>query len=191
MAYLIPTEEITLAEQYRMRKTAVDMGKARATELWKMNADNLTARDADYVTDLITPTTPLLVAAIAGWLTMPLLVIGNWYSVLANNTPAAVTPTVPTNQVWVFYKVAVLELAGPDPVCGLQFRIGAAQNLKSFFDLEAINGKMVSDGYFSQPVTFENPDVVGINVECRIATLAQARVRVGTLIIEPLQATVI
>jgi len=190
VAYLIPTEEITLSEQYRLRKIAIEAGEKRAMALWSLTAKDLTARDADYINDFITPVTPLLVAGIAGWLTMPLNVIGTWYSVFANNTPAAVTPTCPTNQIWVFYKVAMLDLVGPDPVCGLEFRLGTAQNLKSRFDMEAINGKTVSDGYFSQPVTFENPNVVGVNVECRIATLAQARVRVGALIIEPLQATV-
>lgn len=196
MSYLIPTEEISLAEQYRMRKTAVDMGKARASELFKQSADNLAARDADYITDLILPTAGIAgvtAPPIAGWLTQPLLVIGNWYSVLANNAGAAITPLVPTNQVWVFYKVSQLTVAGPDPVCGLQFRIGAVANLKAFFDMEAINGKLVSDGYFSMPITYENPDVVTINVECRVALGAGvgARVRLGTFIIEPKQATVI
>lgn len=193
MSYLIPTEEISLAEQYRMRKTAIEMGYARATELWKMSAENLTERDADYVTDFIIPTAGAAAGVgIAGWLTMPLIApIGGWVNVFADNVPAAVIPTVPTNQVWVFYKVAMLDLVGPDPVSGLQFRIGAAANLKAQFDMEAINGKLVADGYFSMPVTYENPDVVTILVEVRIATAAQARVRLGSLIIEPLQATVV
>ncbi len=192
MSYIIPTEEISLSEQYRMRKAAIEMGYARATELWKMSIDNLTERDADYVTDFIIPAGGVVVApGIAGWLTMPLLVIGAFYNVFADNVPAGFNPVVPTNQVWVFYKVAMLDLVGPDPVAGLQFRIGAAQNLRAQFDMEAINGKLVADGYFSMPVTYQEPDVVNITVECRIATLAQARVRVGCLIIEPLQATVI
>ena len=55
VSYLIPTEEITLAEQYRMRKAAVDKGKNRAAELWGQKTENLTARDANYVTDFLTP----------------------------------------------------------------------------------------------------------------------------------------
>jgi hypothetical protein len=192
VSYLIPTEETSLAEQYRMRKTAIELGRARARELWKLTDSDLTERDADYVNDFIIPAGGVVAAPpIAGWLTMPLLVIGNWYSVFADNVPAAFNPAVPTNQVWVFYKVNMLELAGPDPVCGLQFRVGQALNLKAFFDMEAINGKMVSDGYFSMPVTYQNPEVCGITVECRVAIGAQARVRIGTFIIEPLQNTVI
>lgn len=192
MSYLIPTEEISLAEQYRMRKTAIGMARDRARELWSMSDKNLAERDADYITDFIVPAGGVVAApAIAGWLTMPLMAINVWYSVFADNVPAAFAPVVPTNQVWVFYKVNMLELAGPDPVSGLEFRIGAAGNLRAFFDMEAINGKMVSDGYFSMPITYENPDVVTINVEARLATLAGARVRLGCFIIEPLQATVI
>lgn len=190
MAYLIATEEMSLSEQVRLRAGAEAQGKKRAAEVWRMNPSFLTARDADYVTDFILPFAPAAVAT-AGWLSMPLLVVGTWYSVFASSAPAAVTPVPPTNQIWVFYKVSQLTLAGPDSVCGLQFRIGAAANLKSFFDLENICGKTVSDGYFSQPVTYENPDVATVLVECRVATLAAARVKLGCFIIEPLQNTVI
>ena len=189
MSYLIPTEEISLAEQYRMRKTAVDMGKARAAALWNQAPGNLTARDPDYGVDFILPTAAF--AASSGWLTMPLNVIGTWYDVFASSVPAVVTPVVPQNQVWVFYKVAQLSVAGPDPVAGLQFRVGAAANLRAQFDMEALYGKMVSDGYFSQPITYENPEVCQVQVECRIAIAVGCRIRLGCLIIEPLQQTVI
>jgi len=188
VSYLIPTEEITLAEQYRMRQNAVTMVKARAAEKFAMAPANIPVRDADYVTDFIPAATS---AGIAGWLSMPLVAVGLWYSVFADNVPAAITPAVPTNQVWVFYKVSQLTLAGPDPVSGLQFRIGAAANLKSHFDMEALYGKTVSDGYFSMPVTYENPDIATIQVECRIAIAVGCRVRMGCLIAEPLQATVV
>lgn len=192
MSYLIPTEEITLSEQFRMRKTAIEMGRARAIKLWNLADSDLTERDADYITDFIVPAGGVVAApAIAGWLTMPLAAINVWYNVFADNVPAAFNPVCPTNQIWVFYGVAMLDLVGPDPVCGLQFRVGAAVNLRAQFDMEAINGKMVSDGYFSQPITYENPEICQILVECRIATGAQARVRIRTFIIEPLQVTVI
>lgn len=189
--YIIPTEEISLSEQARRRQEAILYGKQRASEVWKVAIDDLTARDADYVTDFIAPATPALVAGIAGWLSMPLAAIGVWYSVFANNTPAAVTPVCPTNQVWVFYKAANLSLAGPDAVCGLQFRKGTAANLMHHFDMENINGKMVSDGYFSQIVTYQNPDIATVNVECRVAIAAGARIKLGCFIIETMQTTVI
>lgn len=186
MSYLIT--EMSVAEQYRMRKTAIDLGRARARDLWKMADSNIAERDADYVTDFIPVATA---AGLAGWLSMPLVAVGAWYSLFADNVPAIVVPVVPTNQVWVFYKVSILTVAGPDPVSGLQFRIGAAANLKAHFDLEAIYGKMESDAYFSAPLTFENPDVATVQVEARVATGLGCRVRLGTFIIEPLQATVV
>jgi hypothetical protein len=190
MSYLIPTEEISLAEQYRMRKLAIDKGVARAVELWQMAAGNITYRDANYVTDFIPAATA---AGLAGWLSMPFLAVAGVYSVFADNVPAAVTPTCPTNQVWVFYKVSILTVAGPDPVAMLQFRKGAAANLLAQFDMEALYGKMVSDGYFSQPVTYENPDIATVNAIARVVLGAGngCRIRLGTFIVEPLQNTVI
>jgi len=190
MSYLIATEELSLSEQARLRQGAANQGIARASKLWQVAPNSLTVRDADYVNDFLVPA-GVAVVAIAGWLSMPLAIVGNWYSVFASSVPAAVAPVVPTNQIWVFYKVAQLTLAGPDPVAGLQFRIGAAANLRAYFDMENINGKMVSDGYFSQPVTYENPDVCAVTVEARVAIAVGARVKLGCFIVEPLQNTVI
>ena len=190
MSYLIPTEEISLAEQYRLRKGAIDKGVARAVDSFKQAPGNITFRDANYITDFIPAATA---AGIYGWLSQPFLAIAGVYSVFADNALAAITPTCPTNQVWVFYKVSVLTLAGPDPVAMLQFRKGAAANLLAQFDMEAIYGKTVGDGYFSQPVTYENPEIATVNAVARVALGAGAgcRIRLGTFIIEPIQNTTI
>lgn len=189
--YLLPTEEISLADQMRRRTEAIIAGKQRASELWKVSVNDLTARDADYVNDFIAPAAPAAVAGIAGWLSMPLAAVGTWYSVFATNVPGAVTPICPTNQVWVFYKAANLTPAGPDAVCGLEFRKGTAANLMYRFDMENLNGKMVDDGYFSQVVTYQNPDIATVQVECRVAIAAGARIKLGCFIIETMQTTVI
>lgn len=190
MSYLIPTEEMALAEQYRMRQAAQSAGLARGAVLWNQSQQNLTVRDADYVTDFIPAATS---AGLAGWLSMPFAAVGAFYSVFADNVPAAITPTPPTNQLWVFYKVSILTQAAglPDPVVMLQFRTGAAANLKAQFDCEALYGKQVADGYFSQIVTYENPEVCTVQAEARVILGAGCRVRIGTFIVEPLQNTVI
>lgn len=188
--FVIPTEELTLSELSRRRQEAIQYGKARASKIWEVSVDDLTARDADYVNDFILPATPAAVAT-AGWLSLPLLAVGTWYSVFANSTPIAVTPVCPNNQLWVFYKVAVLTVAGPDPVCGLEFRTGTAANLKNYFDLENLYGKTVADGYFSQLVNYENPEICTCNVECRVAIGVGCRVKLGTFIIETMQTTVV
>lgn len=194
MSYLIPTEEIALANQERLRQAATKAGMERALELKLASVgpierySGLVARDADYVTDFVPVATS---AGLAGWLSMPLAAIGILYSIFANNVPAALTPQVPNNQVVVFYKVSVLTLAGPDPVSMLFFRTGVGANLKAQFDLEALYGKMVSDGYFTKPVVYDPMEIITSQVEARVAIGVGCRVRLGTLIIEPIQVTLV
>jgi hypothetical protein len=191
LCYVIPTEEIALSEQSQRRRDAALAGKNRAAIKWSQSVENLTARDANYVTDFIAPSALPVVAGVGGWLSMPFAVVGNFYSVFANGTPAAISPVCPTNQLWVFYKVTILTVAGPDPAGILQFRTGAQFNLKYQFDLENLYGKNVSDGYFSFPVTYENPEIATVNVSARVALLAGCRVKLGCFIIETMQTTVV
>jgi len=190
MSFIIPIEQMSLAAQYQMRFGAIQKGKARGAELWKMAEKNLTARDPDYVNDFILPNSPAAVAT-AGWLSMPLNAIGTFYSVFADSTPAAVAPVVPTNQIWVFYNMSMLTIAGPEPVSQLEFRLGAAANLNATFDVESVYGMTMAAGYFSQPVCYENPDIVTAQIECRVVTAAGCRFHLGMFIIEPLKNTVI
>jgi hypothetical protein len=189
LCYVLPTEEVSLSEQSQRRQAAVLAGKQRAAEKWKVSIADLTARDANYATDFIAPSAFPVIAGVGGWLSMPFLVVGAPYSVFANGTPAAIAPVCPTNQLWVFYKVSVLNVAALDEAGILQFRTGAQANLKYQFDLENLYGKMVSDGYFSFPVTYENPEIATVTVTARVATLAGCRVKLGTFIIETMQST--
>jgi len=192
VAYVIPTEEMALAEQFRMRKSAIDQGKARAAELWKMSQGNLAVRHAHYVNDFLTPAAPAGgVVGLSGWLSQPFAAAAAWYNVFADAAGGAVNPVCPTNQVWVFWGVSVLTVAGPDPATALQFRIGTAANLRSQFDLEVLYSKNIADGYFSQPVTYESPEICQVLVQARAAILVGCRVRLACFIIEPLQTTVI
>jgi len=191
LTYVIPTEEIALSEQGQRRQAAILAGKNRAAKLWNQPIGNLVARDEDYVQDFITPATPALVAGLSGWLSMPFAAAGAWYSLFANNTPAAIAPVCPTNQIWVFYKVSILTLAGPDPVSMLQFRTGTAANLKYQFNLENLYGKQVQDGYFSLPVTYENPEIATVQARSRVLLGIGCRIKLGTFIIETMQTTVV
>lgn len=191
MSYLIQTDEISLANQERLRQQAVRAGKARGLALKIATSDDaLIERDADYVTDFVPVATS---AGIAGWLSMPLVAVAALYSVFADNVPAALTPAVPNNQVWVFYKVSILATPGivVDPVSMLFFRTGVGANLKAQFDLEALYAKLSTDGYFTKPVVYDPQEVCTCQVEARIATAAACRVRLGALIIEPIQVTLV
>lgn len=196
MSYLIQTDEISLSAQERMRQAAVIKGKERALELKLATPgqpdrfSSVVARDADYVTDFVPVATS---AGIAGWLSMPLVAVGALYSVFADNVPAALTPAVPNNQVVVFYKVAILATPGVvvDPVSMLFFRTGAAANMKAQFDLETLYSKLSADGYFTKPVVYDPIEIITAQVECRVATAAACRVKLGCLIIEPIQVTLV
>lgn len=194
MSYLIQTDEISLANQEKLRQKAAIAGKERALALKiatpseKDRYANLVERDADYVTDFIPVATA---AGIAGWSSMPLVAVGVFYSIFADNVPAAIAPVVPNNSVWVFYKVSILTLAGPQPVSMLQFRTGTGLNLKAQFDLEALYAKLSADGYFTKPVVYDPQEIVTGQVEARVATGVTCRVRCGVFIIEPIQVTVI
>lgn len=192
MTYIIPTEEIALSEQSRLRAAAVAAGRLRAADLWKLSDNQLDDREANYVNDFIAPMAPALIAGLAGWLTQPFLAAGTQYSVFATNTGVAVAPICPTNQIWVFYKAAVLTVSGPDPAGTLQFRKGIAANLICQVELESLYGKDVQDGYFSNPVTYQNPDQATVLVTCRAALGAVGcRVKLGCIVIENRQNTTI
>jgi len=198
MSYLIQTDEISLASQERLRQLAVTKGKDRALAMNIATPGSpdrystLVERDADYGVDFIAPTAgAALAAGLAGWLTVALAAVGTFYNIFADNTGAAVVPQVPNNQVVVFYKVAVLTIAGPDPVAMLRFATGAAANRKAQFDLECLYSKVSADGYFTQPVVYDPMEIMTVTVEARVATAAQCRVRIGALIIEPIQVTLV
>jgi len=177
MAYLIPTEEITLTDRKDFRNRAIEAGIRRAIAL-KVIGDRTQAevREADPVTDFG--------CGVGGWQTMPLLVVGNQYSVFATAVPAALTPQLAVNRLAIFYKVGV-ETA-PTPVQILQFREGvAAGSTYGWFDLEGLATKLEPEGYLSEPMVYDPQRVLNIVVVARIATLAQARVRLGCFIIEP------
>jgi len=202
MSYLIQTDEISLANQEKLRAMAVKAGKDRAFALRvatpgpgapgsKEYYSTLVERDADYVTDFITWGAGAV--ALAGWGTLALAAVGTPYSVFADSTPVAVTPTVPNNTVVVFYKVSVLVTAGviADPVSMLWFRTGAAANLKAQFDLEVLYSKLSADGYFTSPVVYDPQEIITATVEARVATAAICRVHLGSLVIEPIQVTLV
>jgi len=197
MSYMIPVEKLSLAQQERLRAGAERMARirlARKLAIPESQAlDNrnpaVIVRDADYVNDFVPVATS---AGLAGWLTMPLAAVGAWYSVFANNVPAALTPQVPNNQAWVFYGVDVmLATAAAEDITFIRFGIGNAANRRAQFDLESLYGGMSATGYFSQPVYYDPQEVTTIQVLARVATGAAARVRLMTFVAEPIQQTVI
>ena len=197
MSYLILSDRVSLAQQERLRAGAERMARIRlATKLsvpqsQALDRENpaIICRDADYVTDFVPVAA---IAGLAGWLSMPLAAIAGMYAVFANNVPAALTPQVPNNQVWIFYGIDVLLAdAAAETVSFIQFGVGRANNRRAQFNLESLYGGLSASGYFSQPVVYDPMEVANVQIRARIATAVGARVRLATLIAEPIQETVI
>lgn len=178
-SFVRPTEELENqpGKVAQLITNAVNAGLERAQKTGAItSAAEAKVREADPVTDFG--------AGVGGWLTMPLNAVGVQYSVFATAVPAALTPALANNRVAVFYKVSV-EQAG-FPVNQLAFREGvAAGTTYAVFDLEGLASCLKPDGYFTEPVVYDPQKVMNVVVTCRIITAAQARVRIGCLIIEP------
>ena len=177
MSYIVPTNELTLTQQNAAREKAVEAGIKRAIATKAIaGRDQAVVRECDNVVDFG--------CGVGGWLTMPLLVVGGLYSVFATAVPAALTPTLAVNRVAVFYKVNLEEW--PIAVNLLSFREGAtAGSTLAVFDLEGLTDKLETEGYFTEPISYDPQRVLNIIVTCRIVTNLQARVRLGCFIIEP------
>ena len=200
MGYIVQTDEVALAMQEKYRADAqkegfehalalsiAPLGLADPNKRWNGKYSNLKARAFDYVNDVVLPTSgAALAAGLAGWLTMPLAVVGNPYSVFANNTPAAINPQVPNTQVWVFYKYCI-PYAITWPVSYLIMTSGQqGQFRKDEFDLEPAYAKLSTDGFFSEPVVYDKAEFCGATVRARIVSPAIAFVLQGW-VIEPRQ----
>ncbi len=178
LSFVRPTEELENqpGKIESLIRSVTEEGINRALELKVLTTrDQAKVREADNVVDFGT--------AAGGWLTMPLLVAGNLYSVFATAVPAALTPQLATTRVAICYRISV-ETVG-FPVDQISFREGAAAGTtKAVYDLEGLASCLKPDGFLSQPVVYDPQDVLNIVVRCRIVTGAQARVRIGTFIIE-------
>jgi len=136
---------------------------------------------------------PILDAGVVGvaldqWLTAALAVVGTAYTVFGGAAPI-VAPVNPANRIVVFWKCGI-ETA-PSPVSRLIFRSGgAAGNILAMFDLEQLVNWLVVEGYFSEPVVIDPTLTYAVQVLCRIATAAVARVQLGAFVFEPAGQTI-
>lgn len=119
-------------------------------------------------------------AALDQWNTAALAAIGVNYTCFQ----AVGAPVLAADRLAVFYKIGI-ETA-PLPVSRVTFRSGgAAGNIVGVFDLEQLVNRLETDGYLSEPVVYDPSQTFAVQVLCRIATLAIARVQLGALIFEP------
>lgn len=173
MSYIIPKDELTLTDMRAFRDAAINAGIARAVALKIASTPKeLTVRCFENIFDAAT--------ALEQWNTAALAAVGTAYSCFQ----AVAAPTLAANKLAVFYKVGVETV--PIPVSLLTFRSGgAAGNITSEFDLEQLINGEVTEGYFSEVQVIDPQRQFAIQVTCRIATAALARIQLGGFIIEP------
>jgi len=172
--FIIPTEELTLTDMKGFKASAIEAGIARAiAKTLIKNRDEAVVREAQPAADFG--------CATDAWLTTPLAVVNTQYSVFP---AAAGNPLLGPTRIAVFYKVGVN--TAPNPVTLLSFREGAgAGTTYAVLNTEVLDTKMETDGYFTEPVVYDNQRVLNIVVTARVATLVAARVILGCFIIEP------
>lgn len=176
MSYIIPKDELTLTDMKAFREMAINAGIARAVALKIASTPKeLVVRSFENIFDAGQA------AANDFWQTAALAVVGTAYSCFG----AVAAPTLAPNKLAVFYKVGIETV--PIPVSLLTFRSGGALgNITSEFDLEQLINGWVTEGYFSEVQVIDPQRQFAVQVTCRIATGALARIQLGAFIIEPI-----
>jgi hypothetical protein len=113
MSFILPKDELTLAEMRKFRDEAASAGLRRAVRLGIAGSEQeLCLRQALNIVDFG--------AALEQWNTAALAVVGTPYSCFQ----AIAAPTLAANKLAVFYGVAIT--TAPVPVSRLTFRAGGA-----------------------------------------------------------------
>ncbi|MBU0778374.1 hypothetical protein KKF82_08965 [Patescibacteria group bacterium] len=202
--YILPTGSMTLTDQREYRQMAIAAGIERAADknIGNISDDvpgvagvaNRDARVNSILKYLLSGNVPpsidiremqvlvdIPAIVLDQWNTAVLAVVGTAYSVFQ----AVAAPVMAANRLAVFYKVGV-EAVAPMPVSRLTFRSGGALgNIIGLFDLEQLVNRLETDGYFSEPVIIDPTATYAVQVTCRVATGAIARVQLGCFVFEP------
>lgn len=205
--YITPVNSMTLTDQKYQRMMAVAAGIERAAqksignisdEIPGLKGMNKPQERVNLILEYlqggnipesidIREMQPLLDAgtALDQWNTAALAAVGTAYSCFQ----AVAAPTLAANRLAVFYKIGIETV--PLPVSRVIFRSGGATgNIIGEFDLEQLVNRLETDGYLSEPVIIDPTGTFAVQVLCRIATAALARVQLGALIFEPAGTTI-
>lgn len=166
MSYPIATNELTLTDIKSFRGGAVEAGIARALALTiASNRSELVVFEALPLTNFGAAlyTTEQYVSGVPG--------ATGW---MAAGDGGGVG-TLPVGQVAVFYKAANASAVVPPVLIACRFRVGATgASTKAVFQVQlAIENKLESDVYFSEPVVYDPQDRLFIQVYAVVAGAAE------------------
>ncbi len=183
MSYAIPVNELTLTDIKNYKQAAIDAGVARAVKLGiASSAAELVAREALPFTDLGTAAT--------GWTTeyyrTGAVAAATW-TLVGNSLAAA---TLPVGRIAVFYKIADAD-ANPQ-ITAVRFMVGATgATTKGVFNIQLpLDNKLETDMYLSEPVVYDQQDILFIQCYARAAIAVAEELSFGCFIVERLGGTV-
>jgi hypothetical protein len=182
MGYVIPTNELTLTDIKNYKQAAINAAVDRAIALGIGRAANeLVVREALPATDLGAG-----VAGATGYNAERYLTGAVAANVWTSVFTTAVVPQLAVTKTAVFYKIA--DSAAIPSVTAVRFQVGAtgATTKDVFFFQLALDNKLESDMYMSQPVVYDRNDWMFITCYARVAIAAGGEeLSFGCFIVEP------
>lgn len=179
MSYVIPTNELSLADRKVFINGAIERGIARATDKLGVSRNELVVREAHPLTDFPG-------AYATEYYVSPAIVAVGWGWACGG----AGVGILPVGRVAVFYKGA--DADGAPAFTAVRFRLGptGATTIASFYFQLMVDNKMESDFYFSEPVIYDPQDSIFIQAYSRIVLHAAEELSFGCFIIEKVGAVV-
>lgn len=194
MSYVIPTNELSLADIKRFKEIALAAGISRAiTKGIAGTQDELVWREGFPSTDY-----GALAQAATGYtteyyVTLPGVGALAWALVFDTAAPAgpAVPAFLPDGRIAVFYKI--YDAAANPVTTAVRFRVGVtgATTKGQFLIQGPIDNKLESDVWLSEPIVYDPRDRLFIELYGRAATpVGGEELGFGSLIIERVGGTV-
>jgi hypothetical protein len=179
MSYVIPVNELSLADRKAAINNRIEDGIARGIAKLGLQRTELVVREASPLTDFPGAwateyyVSPAIVAVGWGW-------AGG----------GAAVGVLPVGEVAVFYKGADADANPAFTAC--RFRVGptGATTKATFFFQLVIDNKMESDFYLSESVIYDPQDNVFVQAYSRIAAHAAEELSFGCFIVEKLGSNV-
>jgi len=189
MSYVVPVNELSLADRKAYLEGAKEAGILRALALGIARVrEELLVREALPHVDLWDGVSGYSITDYYITRNAFPAVVGTW--ALVYNTAVLTAPALARTRVAVFYKIAD---ADQDPqVTGVRFRVGAtgATTKASFFIQLPIDIKLEPEVFLSEPVVYDPEDIMFIEWVARVATPAPEELSFGCFIIERTGGTV-
>lgn len=191
MSYVVPVNELSLADRKVFLNAAIEAGIARALALGiARSREELVVREALPREDL---GTGALVGQ--GWLTneylsMAIPAANAWCAAFSNGALPGSVFQLARTRIAVFYKFA--DTSHHPVVTGLRFRVGpGGASTKTVLSIQLpTEAKMEPDVYFTEPVIYDPEDWLYIEIYPTGNVMGQESIPFGCFIVERVGGTI-